>query len=168
MKQLRNALIKLLFELSSIKNSKLLLAAVTLAFTTASTAAWRDSSNDAPEYVDSINKWGAWELDIEPAAGGLPQPSAQVLNARESKVSLRTNSVSALSPSIPHVSASASVPVPPKRPVVPPRVGPVGPTTFAPPAATPGTKIVINLPPTSNITPITKPRAVPSGTSGLF
>ena len=50
----------------------------------------------ATAYVDSIHQWGAWDLDIEPAAGGLQQASTQALNARDSRASVRTNSFSAL------------------------------------------------------------------------
>ncbi len=52
----------------------------------------------ADPYVDSITKWGAWELDIEPAAGGLTAPVTQPLNVRDSALSIRTNSFSALAP----------------------------------------------------------------------
>ena len=68
-------------------------------------------------YVDSVHKWGAWELDIEPAAGGLSQPTTQALNARNSKVALRTNSFSALAPT--QIQ---------KAPVAPPVAPPVVPT----------------------------------------
>ncbi|MBE9560659.1 MAG: hypothetical protein IMF15_07705 [Proteobacteria bacterium] len=76
-------------------------------------------------YVDSVHKWGAWGLDIEPAAGGLSQPTTQALNARNSKVALRTNSISALAPPAssksPVIFESPSTPiVPPVVPVTPP------------------------------------------------
>ncbi|MBT8134385.1 MAG: hypothetical protein KJO03_07735, partial [Gammaproteobacteria bacterium] len=44
---------------------------------------WRDSDEESESevaYVDSVTKWGAWELDIEPAAGGLTPPSTGALN----------------------------------------------------------------------------------------
>ena len=65
------------------------------AITTTSMAATSDSATD---YVDSVHSWGAWALDIEPAAGGIQPQATQPLNARETRVSLRTNSISALSP----------------------------------------------------------------------
>ena len=109
-----------------------------------------DSNGDSTTtaYVDSIHKWGAWELDIEPAAGGLQQPSTQALNSRDARVSLRTNSFSALAPRdrSPVIFSTSSpivpdvVPVtPPPPPVTPPR--PSRPTTSAPPGATPPTTV---------------------------
>jgi len=53
---------------------------------------------DETVYTDSVQNWGAWALDIEPAAGGLQAAGTQPLNARSSKLSLRTNSIAALSP----------------------------------------------------------------------
>ena len=73
-------------------------------------------------YVDSIHEWGAWNLDIEPAAGGLSQPTTPALNARGSKVALRTNSIAALAPpKVPVVFTAPTAPlVPPVVPVTPP------------------------------------------------
>ena len=90
-------------------------------------------------YVDSVHKWGAWELDIEPAAGGLSQPQTQALNARNSKVVLRTNSVAALAPkrATPAISASPAVPGAPGVPAVPaipatPAITPIHPSVPIP------------------------------------
>ena len=154
----QNRVTNLVPGLFSIKAAQLVLTALTLSFATTSIAAWKNSADEAPEYVDSIHKWGAWELDIEPAAGGLQQSSSQVLNARNSKVSLRTNSVSALAPQRPAVPATPTTPAVPAISAAP----------IAPPAATPSIPIIINLPPTSSATPITNPNNVPSGTSGLY
>lgn len=154
--------------------SRLVLTVMTMLFATTSMAAWNNSTDTTPDYVDSVHSWGAWELDIEPAAGGLQSASAQVVNPRDSKVTLRINSVSALAPSAPVPSnVVASTPTVPAVPAIP--GGPGGPAIpavpavpVAPPAATPSTPIVVNLPATSNVTPITNPNNVPSGTSGLY
>ena len=108
--------------------------AAKLTFTVLATAyaatvlAGASTSDTNTAYVDSIHQWGAWELDIEPAAGGLQQPSTQALNARNTKVSLRTNSITALSPAtraIPATPASPGItPAIPATPVTPPRGGP--------------------------------------------
>ena len=89
---------------------KLSFAVVTLAYTTASIAETPDL-NTSENYVDSITTWGAWELDIEPAAGGLKQPETQALKARDSKITVRTNSFSALAP-----QPTITPPGPPTRP----------------------------------------------------
>jgi len=64
-------------------------------------------------YVDSVTSWGAWELDIEPAAGGITPASTGALNARNSKVALRTNSIAALAPPNSPVIPTPPTPVPP-------------------------------------------------------
>ena len=79
---------------------------------------WIDSDQDSEAevaYVDSVKKWGAWELDIEPAAGGLAAPSTGALNPRDSRVALRTNSISALAP-----PSSAKPTVITQSPIMPP------------------------------------------------
>ena len=88
-------------------------------------------------FVDSVHNWGAWALDIEPAAGGLQTPGTQPLHARTARVSLRTNSMSALAPSRPQSeimvtpspnptprTPTPSAPTPPPPPVTPPVGGP--------------------------------------------
>lgn len=109
---------------------KLILASALML--TASVASAEESTIS---YVDSVHNWGAWGLDIEPAAGGLSQPATQALNARNTKVALRTNSISALAP-----PASPKSPVvfsPPSAPIVP-TVVPVTPPTppVTPPSVT--------------------------------
>ena len=84
---------------------------------------WIDSAQDSKSevaYVDSVKKWGAWELDIEPAAGGLTAPSTGALNARDSKVALRTNSISALAPPAQPATITQSPIMPPVIPAAPP------------------------------------------------
>lgn len=133
---------------------KFLLTSAISLFAMASYAA-ADGNNVM--YTDSIHSWGAWELDIEPAAGGIQPPATGALNARDSKVKLRANSIAALAPRRPTTPvvthsptpivpvAPPATPVPP--PVIPPTIpGPGIPTTFAPPGATPGTTFT---PPTS-------------------
>lgn len=94
-------------------------------------------------YVDSVKEWGAWNLDIQPAAGGLQAPSStQPLTARGTKLRLRTNSFTALAPAGTQGSSGVNPPTPPPPPAVtppppPPPVVPPPPTTFAPPGATP-------------------------------
>jgi hypothetical protein len=87
--------------------------------TTAFAGAPGEIQNQA--YVDSVTQWGAWELDIEPAAGGITQADTGALKARNSKVSLRTNSISALAP-----------PAPPTQPVPPLPVTPTSTPTLTP------------------------------------
>jgi hypothetical protein len=127
-------------------NSLTIKPAITLATTTllatallmvATTASVAEELNMA--YVDSVHKWGAWELDIEPAAGGLSQPQTQALNARNSKVALRTNSMDALAPkrAIPAISASPAVPGAPGIPAIPavpatPAITPIHPNVPIP------------------------------------
>ncbi len=115
---------------------------------TATALAGAPTSDTNTAYVDSIHQWGAWELDIEPAAGGLQQPSTQALNARDTNVSLRANSISALSGApratvaIPAIPAGPATPITPAVPATP--AIPAAPTTFAPPGATPG--VIVTLP----------------------
>ena len=101
-----------------------------------STTVFADEANLA--YVDSVHKWGAWGLDIEPAAGGLTQPGTRALNARESKVTPRTNSFAALAPpgkgAIPAVPAIPATPTTPAVPAVPatPAITPISPNVPIP------------------------------------
>ena len=104
------------------KNSSLTekLILMTLLMASASSATAEESD---VAYVDSVLKWGAWELDIEPAAGGLSAATTKALNPRGSKVSLRTNSIAALAP-----------PGAPERPIKPgiPSTPPVTPPPTVP------------------------------------
>lgn len=103
---------------------KLSFACLLLALATPSMGAWKTEEETGPAYVDSIHSWGAWELDIEPAAGGLTPPSNQALKARDTKVTLRTNSITALAPPI-----TLNAPMPPSIPSTPPSLPPVAPVT---------------------------------------
>ena len=114
----KNSITNLTFGLFSINAARLVITTLALSFASTSNAAWKNSADEAPEYVDSIHKWGAWELDIEPAAGGLQQPASQALKARDSKVSLRTNSVSALAPQRPAIPAIPAAPPGATPPVI--------------------------------------------------
>ncbi len=100
-----------------------------------------DASN--AKYVDSIHQWGAWELDIEPAAGGIQQQTTQPLGTRYSQLELRTNSIAAVAPQRPvtfinTVTAPTVVPPAPVTPpvvIVFPVVTPIGPGTPPTPGA---------------------------------
>ena len=83
-----------------------------------------ETENEEVAYVDSVKSWGAWELDIEPAAGGLTPPSTQAMNPRNSKVSLRTNSIAALAPPAPPAPAPPIIPNTPVpiTPIVTPQI----------------------------------------------
>ena len=94
--------------LLSANSIKFGLATLCLTFATVSMAEWNDNPSTETVYVDSIHQWGAWELDIEPAAGGITPASTKALNARDAKVSFRINSIAALAPQPGQVS-----PVPP-------------------------------------------------------
>jgi len=95
---------------------KLILSTAILITASASIAEESDIA-----YIDSVQKWGAWELDIEPAAGGLRQPTTKALNARDSKVVLRTNSFSALAPPlIPNTPIAPGTPITPTLPTITP------------------------------------------------
>lgn len=74
------------------------LAGIFLACASGAAFAGAPAQDTAQPYVDSITQWGAWELDIEPAAGGLLRPQSRALKARDAKLDLRTNSISALAP----------------------------------------------------------------------
>lgn len=144
---------------TSLLNMGFASIAAKLTFILATTAyaatalAGAPTSDTSTAYVDSIHQWGAWELDIEPAAGGLQQPSTQALNARETNVSLRANSINALrangvatlsdtTRATPAIPAIPAVPATPAVPAIPARPAPSG--AIAPPGSTP--TIVVTLP----------------------
>lgn len=102
------------------------IVATTAYATTALAGAPTSDANTA--YVDSIHQWGAWELDIEPAAGGLQQLSTQALHVKDTKVSLRTNSIAALAKGIVTSSEiTGDVSAFPVTPAVPPTITPIRP-----------------------------------------
>jgi hypothetical protein len=127
---------------SSTANITLLtrLCLITASFVLTATSAAATNENTA--YVDSVHHWGPWELDIEPAAGGLKAQTTQVLKARDSKVRLRTNSISALAP--------------PQRPE----------TITRPPAPLPATPAAPVMPPAPTLTPISPSIPIPVGGPG--
>ena len=118
------------------------LVTASLALTATSAAATnenieQDYTKTSTVYVDSVFQWGAWELDIEPAAGGLQAQTTQALNARDSKVRLRTNSMSALAPpqrpetvTPPPAPLPVAAPVPAPVPV--PTITPISPSVPVP------------------------------------
>ncbi len=110
--------------------AKLFLATALMAVTSVSVA-----EDDNVAYVDSVLKWGAWELDIEPAAGGISAPTTRALNARGSKVTLRTNSISALAP--PALPKSPVIPATPSTPIAPPIIPATPPPLVTPTIAGP-------------------------------
>lgn len=118
----------------------LIIMLMTASTMSAAELKWKDSDQDSESevaYVDSVTKWGAWELDIEPAAGGLTPPSTQAMNPRNSKVRLRTNSISALAPPglpSPTPTAIPKIPATPSTPVVPssPTIRPISPSVPIP------------------------------------
>jgi hypothetical protein len=116
----------------------LLLILMTASTMAAAELKWKDYDNDSdPEvaYVDSVTKWGAWELDIEPAAGGLTPPSTGALNARDSTVALRTNSISALAP--PTSAKPPTITSSPLMPPIIPAAPPAPPVPVTPPIGGP-------------------------------
>jgi len=119
---------RLLCKLFSANVVKFGLATLCLSFATSSMAEWNDNPPAETAYVDSIHQWGAWELDIEPAAGGITPASTRALNARDPKVSFRINSIAALAPNaIPVSPASVPVPAPTQTPPAITPVRPIGP-----------------------------------------
>lgn len=105
-----------------------LLAAAAILVSFNSLAADQKTGNSVA-YVDSIHKWGAWELDLEPAAGGISPPGTRPLAARDTKVQLRPNSFSGLGSSV-TIAERPAAPVNPVNPVPPP----VTPPVVTPPA----------------------------------
>jgi len=119
----------------------LIFTLITASTMSAAELKWQDSDEDSESevaYVDSVTKWGPWELDIEPAAGGLTPPSTGALNARNSKVTLRTNSIAALAPPTPTptpiIITSTPIPAPPVTtpPSPAPRITPISPRVPVP------------------------------------
>lgn len=122
------------------------LTAISVAATDENSA--QDYNKSTIAYVDSVHQWGPWELDIEPAAGGLQAQTTQVLKTRDSKVRLRTNSMSALAPQRPETITRA----PASFPVAPP----------APPAP-----VVPSVPTMPTLTPIRPSIPIPIGSPGI-
>lgn len=90
----------------------LLTASIGLIATSISGAAIAATDDTNTDYVDSVHSWGAWALDIEPAAGGIQAQASQPLYARATKVALRTNSIAALAPPRPLTPRSDIIVIP--------------------------------------------------------
>ncbi len=119
------------------------------------------AANNDTVYIDSVHQWGAWSLDIEPAAGGLQADTTQALNARNSKLSLRTNSISALSPQLPDtIIVPAPLPTTPTSPGITP-INPTVPIPVGGPGG-PGGSSAIPV-----ITPINPGPTIPIGGPGI-
>jgi len=141
---------------------KLLLASALLSVTSISYA-----EETSVAYVDSVLKWGAWELDLEPAAGGLSAASTRALTARNSKVALRTNSNAALAP--PSGGAIPALPIVPGTPILPPVIPPIAPTVPTITPVSPNIPIPIGGPGGTATAPTLSPASgpVPIGAPGL-
>lgn len=105
-----------------------------LALAEQATNAETAANTDALAYVDSVHEWGAWGLDLEPAAGGVQAPGTQPLRARDTLLQPRTNSFAALSPTRPTSVTSGPAPTPltPTRPRTPAPVTPSSVPTMTP------------------------------------
>jgi len=127
---------------NSVKTTLIQLAqsGLTIACIISASVAFAGSPGDDTTYVDSVHQWGAWELDIEPAAGGIAQPKVQPVAERESYLHLRTNSVAALAPQqvITFNNSTPAVPVPTVTPVTPPPAPVIVTPVVTPVAGTPG------------------------------
>lgn len=119
--------------------TSLLFISLVTAFSSTAVAA---TNSETASYVDSVFSWGPWELDIEPAAGGIQVPATGPLNARDAKLKLRPNSITALAPpTTPAPVIINTIPVPPTPPVI--DRGPPAPTTLAPVNSTPTTTVTL-------------------------
>ena len=115
-----------------------------LCLSSTSYAAWKTDEEVAAEkaekataYTDSVHQWGAWELDIEPAAGGVTPAATQALSDRGARVAFRTNSFSAIAPTAPAATTppitDTPVPTPPiYTPPPVPTVTPISPSVPIP------------------------------------
>lgn len=78
-------------------------------------------------YVDSVHGWGAWELGLEPAAGGPAPTSNRALPARGTNVKFRPNDNSAFSPNSNSVAITTTRPTPTPAPIPIPTAGALPP-----------------------------------------
>lgn len=139
-------------------NTRLLasfMVAASISLTSASVVASEPA--EAQAYVDSVTQWGAWELDIEPAAGGIAQADTDALKARESKVTPRTNSFTAVSPLANLAGGSGGPSNPGGGPTVPtvPGITPIDPSVPIP-TGNPGSS-------GPTVTPISPNVPIPTG-----
>ena len=124
--------------------TKYIIATICICLSSASYAAWKTDEEVAAEeaekataYADSVHQWGAWELDIEPAAGGITPAVTQALSDRGARVAFRTNSFSAIAPTAPAATTppitDTPVPTPPiYTPPPVPTVTPISPSVPIP------------------------------------
>lgn len=110
-------------------NTVSVLLSASALLVSSNTFAAEQNTGKSVAYVDSIHKWGAWELDLEPAAGGISPPGTRPLAARDTKVQVRPNSFSGLGSSV-TIAERPVTPVNPVNPVPPP----VTPPVVTPPA----------------------------------
>jgi hypothetical protein len=122
---------KIDYFMSSLPSLSAGLVAIALLATTSISLAVTDTDTIKGEvtaepaalvYVDSVKTWGAWNLDIQPAAGGIATPSVQPIKARGTQLRLRTNSFTALAPI--HSGAGNSPVAPPAVFTPPPMIPP--------------------------------------------
>ena len=85
-----------------------------------STSAYATENTTA--YVDSVHGWGAWELGLEPAAGGSTPSPSRALTSRSANIKFRPNDNSAFSPD----SRRNQTPAPTTTPIGP-IIGPIAP-----------------------------------------
>ena len=97
------------------------LMSICLLSLSSSAYAATDTDGDTAGYIDSVYGWGAWELGLEPAAGGSTPSPSRALASRGANVTFRPNDNSAFSPD----SRRNSTPAPAGTPVGP--SGPIGP-----------------------------------------
>ncbi len=117
----------------------LIIMLMTASTMSAAELKWKDSDQDSESevaYVDSVTKWGAWELDIEPAAGGLTPPSTGALNARNSRVAV-TYKQHFSTGTTDRIKTTCYHPVAPIMPPVIPAAPPAPPVPVTPPIGGP-------------------------------
>jgi hypothetical protein len=101
-----------------LKHKLTVLFSISLLSLSGTTLAATDAGEGTSAYVDSVHGWGAWELGLEPAAGGSAPSPGRALASRSANVAFRPNDNSAFSPT----SRRNSTPAPAGTPV-----GPIGP-----------------------------------------
>lgn len=93
------------------------------------------ASQNEQAYTDSVFGWGAWELDVEPAAGGAATGGSSPILPRNARVVVRTNSTSAVAPkppaTVPPLPELPVAPTPPPTPSVP-SITPISPSVTPP------------------------------------
>jgi len=123
------------------KFTKYIAAIICICLSSTSYAAWKTDEEVAAEeaakataYADSVHQWGAWELDIEPAAGGVTPAATQPPSDRGARVAFRTNSFSAIAPTAPPPPITDTpVPTPPIYTPPPlPTITPISPSVPIP------------------------------------